>query len=628
MENRLGILHLEDQENDSVIVKHIINKDFALFDYYIVVGEQEFREVLEAKKIDVILSDYEIPGFSGMAALEIVKTQYPDIPFIFVTGKMGEDAAIDSLLKGATDYVLKSKIERLVPAIKRVLNVAELLKKKNAVDKALFDSEEKYRKLVENISDVIFEVNEAGIITYISPVVFKILGYKPEEVIGKHFINFIFEADAQFITERFRELYSNLENNYEYRFLTKTGEICWVRVSTKAIIKENQFKGGSGTLIDINKRMKAEEELLKEQYLMEALMENIPDHIYFKDLESRFIRISKSKIASFQLNDTKDAIGKTDFDFFTEEHARAAFLDEQEIIRTGQTMIKEERETWADRADTWALSAKMPLRNMEGEIIGTFGISRDVTERKQFEGELLKAKEKAEAGDRLKTAFIRNISHEIRTPLNGILGFGQLITDPDLSKEEREEYLTMLNSSIDRLINAVTNIMDISLIVSGNQEVRKATVTLGKLLEEFYEKFYVRCILKKLEFSIEKQEGVDNLRIFTDPELLKRVLNYLTENAIKFTEKGSIVVGCKILKDKLKISVKDTGIGITPEEQNKIFDHFMQKDISFTRDFEGSGLGLSIAKGLVEMLGGSIWVESVKGEGSVFSFELPISGAL
>jgi signal transduction histidine kinase len=292
--------------------------------------------------------------------------------------------------------------------------------------------------------------------------------------------------------------------------------------------------------------------------------------------------------------------------------------------------MKEEKETWAEGPDTWVFSTKMPLRDLEGNIVGTFGISRDITERKRFEEELLKAKEKAEASDRLKTVFMRNISHEIRTPLNGILGFGQLMSEPNLSQEEKEEFLIMVNESSDRLMNTVTNIMENSLIVSGNQEVQKKEIILDTLLDEIYNKFSNRCEQKRLTFLIQKQKNIEELIIDTDAELLNKVLHHLIDNAIKYTTKGFVAVGYNLMEKQVLFYVKDSGIGISQDQQQLIFDHFIQGDDSYTRDQEGNGLGLSIAKGLVELLGGRIWVESVRGEGSSFFFTIPteISGTL
>jgi len=623
MENKISILHLEDQISDSILIKSLISKWFSQFDYYYVDDEAGFIEALQNKQVDVVLSDYELPDYSGSDALAYVKNHYPQIPFIFVTGKMGEDSAIESLLNGATDYVMKSKPERLVPAINRVLYEAELLKDRIASDKALRESEEKFRNLVENISDVIFEVDSEWKIQYISPVIEKILGYRPFELIGTHFLNIVHDPDKPNFTNILSELHEQVETSHEYRCIHRNGEKIWVRTSIKASFENGNFSGGSGTLIDINKRKQNEEALFKEQYLMEILMNIIPDHLYFKDLESKFIRISKSHTNSFGITGSREAIGKTDFDYFTEEHAREAFIDEQEIIRTGKIMTKEEKETWPDGSVTWVFTTKLPLRDLDGNIVGTFGISRDITERKRFEQELMIAKERAEASDRLKTAFMRNISHEIRTPLNGILGFGQLIAEPTLTKEDKEEYLMMLNDSSDRLINTVTNIMDTSLIVSGNQEVQKKNILLGEMMEEIYNRFRIRCFQKKLAFVLNLDEISPTFQVHSDPELLNKVLNHLIDNAVKYTRSGSIKFGCKTVEDQVVFHVTDTGIGINLNEQKGIFDHFNQGDGSYTREQEGSGLGLSIAKGLVELLGGRIWVESIKGEGSTFSFSIP-----
>ncbi len=147
---------------------------------------------------------------------------------------------------------------------------------------------------------------------------------------------------------------------------------------------------------------------------------------------------------------------------FTEEHARQAYEDEQAIIQSGKQLIKEEKETWRDRPSTWVSTIKLPLMNQEGTIIGTFGISRDITEHKQAEEELIKAKEHAEESDRLKSAFLANMSHEIRTPMNGILGFAQLLKEPNLSGGEQQEYINIIEKSGARMLNIINDIIEYS----------------------------------------------------------------------------------------------------------------------------------------------------------------------
>lgn len=237
--------------------------------------------------------------------------------------------------------------------------------------------------------------------------------------------------------------------------------------------------------------------------------------------------------------------------------------------------------------------------------------------------ELIAAKEKAEASDRLKSAFINNISHEIRTPLNGILGFGQILTDPDLLPEEKEQYSEMLNSSSSRLVNTVTNFMDISLLTSGNQKVYKKEINPENSIKEVISRFKDSCDAKNIVLSILSPAIEPNITLYTDNELLSKTLYQLIDNAVKFTIKGSVVVGYERVENHLHFFVKDSGIGISVENLNQIFDSFIQEDGAITRRYEGSGLGLSIAKGFIGILGGKIWVESVKGKGSTFHFSIP-----
>jgi signal transduction histidine kinase len=237
--------------------------------------------------------------------------------------------------------------------------------------------------------------------------------------------------------------------------------------------------------------------------------------------------------------------------------------------------------------------------------------------------ELMAAKEKAEASDRLKSAFINNISHEIRTPLNGILGFGQILTDPDLLPEEKELYSEMLNSSSSRLVNTVTNFMDISLLTSGNQKVYKKEINPENSIKEVISRFKDSCNTKNIDILISSPALESCIKVYTDNELLSKTLHQLIDNAVKFTPRGVITVGYEKAENDLHFFVKDTGIGISEKNLNQIFDSFIQEDGAITRRYEGSGLGLSIAKGFIGLLGGKIWLDSEKGKGSTFHFSIP-----
>ncbi|SFF10609.1 ATP-binding response regulator [Sunxiuqinia elliptica] len=235
--------------------------------------------------------------------------------------------------------------------------------------------------------------------------------------------------------------------------------------------------------------------------------------------------------------------------------------------------------------------------------------------------ELIKAKERVEASDQLKTNFINNISHELRTPLNGILGYGQILVDSDLTLEEKTFYAPMLKESSYRLMNTMTNIMDISMLTSGNQKVRKREVDLNRLVQDIVEDFQANCSAKNVELNTTFL--TDELGIHTDPELLRKIIRHVVDNAVKFTSQGTIDIIVGKDGENLVIEVKDTGVGIEEKWQKRIFENFMQESTTITRIFEGTGLGLSISKGFAELLGGKITLKSEKDKGSIFTVFIP-----
>lgn len=264
-----------------------------------------------------------------------------------------------------------------------------------------------------------------------------------------------------------------------------------------------------------------------------------------------------------------------------------------------------------------------PFYNAQGKFMGYRGADIDITESNRMLEELISAKERAEQSDRLKTAFINNISHEIRTPLNGILGFGRILTEPDLPAEEWTKYYAILENSSNRLINTVSDYMDMAMIVSGTMKISNREFKVQPVFREITDSLCPLFVEKKIGFTVLIPEESVDLTINSDQEFIRKTLNILLNNALKFTKQGSITCGYRITEDFLEFYVQDTGVGIAAEKQEIIFDMFSQEDLSNTRGYEGSGLGLSIARGLVKLLGGTILVISEKGKGSVFTFTVP-----
>jgi len=253
-------------------------------------------------------------------------------------------------------------------------------------------------------------------------------------------------------------------------------------------------------------------------------------------------------------------------------------------------------------------------------------IIRDITERKKIEETLIKAKENAEESDRLKTAFLNNMSHEIRTPLNAILGFTELLDDETLSKEERKQYINIINDNSLQLLSIISDIIDISKIQSNQLTLNADSFNLHDLLDELFITFEQEMILKgksDIKLVLEQAFDKNNSTILSDDARIKQILNNLLSNALKFTKSGFIKFGYQTIDGKLQFFVRDSGKGIAKEKQSIIFERFRQEEDTYTREFGGTGLGLSISKGLVKLLGGDMWLVSDEGIGTTFFFTIP-----
>ena len=255
-------------------------------------------------------------------------------------------------------------------------------------------------------------------------------------------------------------------------------------------------------------------------------------------------------------------------------------------------------------------------------LIFNFILKKKIKKRTE---ELYEAKVKAEESDLLKSAFLANMSHEIRTPMNGIIGFTTLLKEADLTNEEMSLYIDIINKSGERLLNTINDIIDISKIDAQQMQLLNEEVSIDEIIHDLYNFFKIQCDENKVRLKLELEPNAQNLKILTDRNKFYSILTNLIKNAIKFTEFGEIIVGYKRSQEDYLFFVKDTGIGIPIDRHEAIFSRFIQADIEDKNAFQGSGLGLSIAKAYVEMLDGKIWVESEVNEGACFYFTIPLS---
>ncbi|HCY41875.1 MAG TPA: hypothetical protein DHV48_11045 [Prolixibacteraceae bacterium] len=617
---------------------------------------------------------------------------------------------------------------------------------KQKLSEELTKSESKYRHLFENnpapmwIYDLetlsFLEVNEAAINHYgFSRGEFlnmTIKDIRPVEDIGQLI------RDVDTTTEMFNRAGT-------WRHKKKNGEIIYVDIVSHRI----EYESRDARLIistDITERVNTQLEIEEERLLLRTLINNLPVAVYIKNREGKKIISNQADWERFGFQDESQILGKTVLELYKGEPGHRYFMDDMQVIQTGETIINREEvfpvctgvkrifltssiplydrnreiigilgvdreiteskkandqilklsrsveqsptmvvitdkngqieyvnskfseitgytkeeaigqtprilksgmmptefyntlwgtitlgETWTGEIYNrkkngelyWDRTMISPLRSEKGEITNYISTKEDITDRKQMEEDLIVSKRRAEASDRLKSAFLANMSHEIRTPLNSIIGFSELLNDPDFPEDQKSEFIHHIISNGNNLLNIISDIVDISKIEAGEITIRKGVVKVCGLIEYMKKQHFIKIVEKPVEFRWVCPEDNEDLHVFADKERMEQVLTNLLNNAIKFTSSGHIEVGYQPVNGYVEFYVSDTGIGIPPEFHDKIFDRFRQVEGEKTRKYGGNGLGLTITKNLIELMGGQIRVESEPGKGSTFHFTLP-----
>ncbi len=407
----------------------------------------------------------------------------------------------------------------------------------------------------------------------------------------------------------------------------KNQEVLWANIRLNRI--ENKKTREPLFLCQMHKIAASENSKDNYEYdhLLTELINNIPDNIFIKDTKSRFILANIYVAQLMGANSPKEILGKTDYDFYPKKLAGKYRKDEVDIIESGKVKLNIiEQVIDQNHNRKWFSTSKLPLKNNKGEIIGIMGIGRDITLLVKEQKALRKAKYEAEKADRLKSAFLANLSHEIRTPLNGILGFSQFLSQYIPPNPKAQKYVDFIMQNGKRLLHLISDIIDVSKIDSNQLTIKKKLFSLNEIFKQLEQSTREELRLsEKSHISLKTELSLSNkdCYIYNDDQRIKQVLYNLLSNAVKFTQHGSINFGYRIVNNQLYFFVKDSGIGIKDEDRLSIFELFTQVDTSLGRQYEGAGLGLSIAKGIIVLLGGKIGVNSSYGKGSEFYFTLP-----
>jgi PAS domain S-box-containing protein len=371
-------------------------------------------------------------------------------------------------------------------------------------------------------------------------------------------------------------------------------------------------------VIDISSRKQAE-----EQYrLLSRSIEQNPLGIMITDQHGRieYVNPRFTKITGHSLQEIKE---KKQWFLYSGKYSDRTYSEMWETVLSGKDWTGELPVKRKNGDHYWENVSISPVKNEKRQITHVVTICEDVTvKHKQWE-ELTLAKAKIEASDKLKASLINNISNEVRTPLNGIIGFADMLVNIEISKENKQSYIDIIKKSSTRLLNTVTSYIDISMILSGKTKVFVKQFHLNNLLDEIRAEFGDTCKTKNIGLTIRKPETHADIKLNTDPDILRKIISHLLCNAVKFTEKGLIEFGFRKRNNVPEFFVTDTGIGIENKKVSSLFDYTIHSDTSTTRAYETTGLGLPIARGLVELLGGEIFIETGKTKGSTVYFSLP-----
>jgi len=553
-----------------------------------------------------------------------------------------------STFKGAVQTKIFFDDQKPIKIQGFVYDLSERIK----TEQAIHESEEKYRNLVTHLSEGVYTVKDLKF-SIVNDAMCKIYGYKREELLGMNPWKLAIRGKQESTKLLFAE---NIKNGIFSPLVVESTKKTGKKIFTEIRINKSAIPGiYNGTVIDISNRMKAEKALLDSEEKYRNISELLPDGIiiinnkgYITTCNSAFLRIvglKKSEVISTHFaklpiifgNDTQlfqksfSELLKKDI----EKPLEFKWKKSKERIRVGEVLVSRIKE--------------------KKKVIGIQLILRDITDRKKIEKELILAKNKAEKSeersnfflrqsekhakeliiaknraeesDKLKTAFLANMSHEIRTPMNAIIGFSQLLKYPSYTDEKKKLFLDQINSNSNVLLRLIDDIIDTAKIESRQLKVTKQEFLFNEILDGLNLSYTERKKQKdKDHINFRISTPTEKVEMYSDDSRINQILVNLIENAFKFTDSGYIEAGYTILnKTHVQIFVKDTGIGIPKSDWETIFDRFRQVDGGATRKYQGSGLGLSICKGLLSLMDGKIWYEPNKPEGSIFNILLPYS---
>ncbi|WP_347840078.1 PAS domain S-box protein [uncultured Draconibacterium sp.] len=546
---------------------------------------------------------------------KVLESLQKDIPKPFVVSARKKDGTIGYAEIEARSIPFKGKNVRIAA----VRDISE----RYFLQEAVKESREQLNRLLDNLPGVAYNCknNKSWSMNFMSEGCFSLFGYHPKELTNGtiRYDDLIHPDDKKYVWNTIQKSITEKKSyELEYRIKTKNDTEKWVWERGKAIYNDKEILL-EGFISDITRRKTLE----RANEMLSKAIESSPASIVITDADGNIEYVNpffEEKTGYHKA----EVLGQNPRILKSGDQGEAFYKELWQTIKSGNIWVGELLNKKKNGECYWEQANISPIFDQQKRITQFIAVKEDITEKKQTLKELQEAKEKAEESDKLKSSFLANMSHEIRTPMNGILGFTELLKEPDLTTEQQHEFINVIQTSGERMLSTINDIIDISKIESGMVNLNMQDINLSALINELYVFFQPSMHKKGIDFKVNENNGVPVSLFHTDPDKLNSILTNLIRNAYKFTASGTIEFGYTLSEKYIHFYVHDTGVGIPQNRQQAIFDRFVQADVADSRVFEGSGLGLSITKSYTEMLNGSINLKSNVGEGTTFNVTLPM----
>lgn len=629
MLSQLKVLIIEDSAADAELIEYELKQNFLELTAVRIQTAEEMLEKLAGENWDIILSDHSLPEFSAQEALDIYRESGLEIPFIVVSGQIGEEKAADFMRGGCHDYVSKNNLSRLGPAVRREVDEFRARRQQEEIRRQLFREKELFSVTLRSIGEGVIVTDIEGRVVFVNQAAEELCGWVNETAAGRLLAEVFNVLDSKRRPTAGRACQAVIKER-QVRGLTRGSILIDARGHEKAVSaslapindEDGQTVGVVVVFRDVTRFIEAEEAVARSRDHYLSLFEEFPAMIWQSGVDGK---------CNYFNHAWREYTGRkpgVPFAFIWSDSVHPDFV---EPLRTKFLRSYEKRQPFEieylmmrkDRQYRWIRNVARPFADLKGQFGGYIGSCYDITDIKNVLNEMLKAKETAEAANSMKNQFLANVSHEVRTPLNGIMGMTELTLATELNGEQRDN-LVMIRESAEALMMIIAGILDFSSMEAGKIVLENLDFNLLELMDKTAKRFHHAAGQKRLNLVVKVDPEVPE-HLKGDSLRLQQVLVNLIGNALKFTETGevNVEVACREWKQRrvvLEFSVRDTGIGIRKEDMGKLFKSFSQVDGSYTRKYGGIGLGLSISAQLVEMMGGKIEVESMPGQGSRFYF--------